>query len=278
MRAGLALMVLGAAVAVGGAASAATRVEVRQAVARVTVLPEDRADVAVDLVRANPRLPLSITQVGDTVRVQGRVGGWGTNCHAWFGHPSVHVWGVGDVHWDDMPQIVVHAPRDVRVGAGGAVFGVVGRSASVDLAVSGCGDWTVADTAGKMRLGLAGSGDVRAGAAGTTEVHIAGSGDVFLRRVDGGLSTATSGSGDVNVGEVNGPLGVRISGSGDFRGRGGQVSGMDVSIAGSGDAIFQGVAQSLTAQVAGSGDVRVASVTGPVVRHVAGSGEVTVGR
>ena len=277
MRAGLALMVLGAAAAAGGAAGAATRVEVSQAVARVTVLPEDRADVVVDLVRANPRLPLSIARVGDTVRVQGRVGGWGTNCHAWLGRPSVHVWGVGDVRWDDMPQIVVHAPRDVRVGAGGAVFGVIGRSASVDLAVSGCGDWTVADTAGKMRLGLSGSGDVRAGAAGATEVHVAGAGDVFLRRVDGGLSSATSGSGDVTVGQVNGPLGVRISGSGDFRGHGGQVTDMEVSIAGSGDASFAGVAQSLNASVAGSGDVTVAQVTGPVSKHVAGSGDVHVG-
>ncbi len=206
MQAKLAIMMLSAAALAGGAAHAATSVDIRGAVARVTVVPEDRADVAVDLVRANPRLPVSITTDGDTVRVEGHVGGWGMNCHTRFGRPTVSIWGRRDIGWDDMPQIVVHAPLQVKIGAGGAVFGSVGRSAGLDLAASGCGDWTIADSAGHMRLGLSGSGDLHAGQAQSVEVGIAGAGDVFLRGVAEGLTGSISGSGDLTVGEMNGPL------------------------------------------------------------------------
>jgi len=267
----------GAAVLAAGAASASPGVEIRNAVARVTVIPENRSDVVVDVVKTNPRLPLRVTRMGDSVQVDGNVGMRIHGCRSWFGRPSAWVWGVGRIGYDDMPQLVVHAPMDVRVGGGGAVFGTIGRAASVNLGNSGCGDWTVADVTGLLHVGLAGSGNVRTGAAGSADVHISGSGDVSLRRVENGLSSATSGSGDVQAGLVDGPLRVRVSGSGDFRGHGGQVTDMDVGVAGSGDVSFAGVAGSLNASVAGSGDVTVAQVTGAVSKHVAGSGDVRVG-
>jgi hypothetical protein len=273
----LALAAVGAAALAAGGASAAPGVEIRNAVARVTVIPENRSDVVVDVVKASPRLPLHISQWGDTVRVDGNVGMRIHGCHTWFGKPSAWVWGIGHIGYDDMPQLVVHAPMDVRVGAGGAVFGTIGRTASVSLGNSGCGDWTVADTTGLLHVGLSGSGDVRTGSAGSGDVHVAGSGDVSVRRITNGLTSSTSGSGGVQAASVSGPLHVHIAGSGDFRGHGGQVTDMEVSIAGSGDASFAGVAQSLNASVAGSGDVTVAQVTGPVSKHVAGSGDVRVG-
>ena len=50
-----------------------------------------------------------------------------------------------------MPQVVIRTPRDVNVDAGGAVFGSVGRSASLDLGNAGCGDWTIANVDGRRR-------------------------------------------------------------------------------------------------------------------------------
>ena len=95
--------------------------------------------------------------------------------------------------------------------------------------------------------------------------------------MESGLSAATSGSGDIQAGLVNGPLRIRVAGSGGVRARGGQVTDMNVSVAGSGDVSFNGVAATLTANVAGSGDVTVSRVTGAVSKQVAGSGDVRVG-
>jgi hypothetical protein len=277
MREILVFAAMGVVTLAASGASATPGVVIRQAVARVTVIPENRSDVVVDMVRTNPRLPIRITQIGDTIQVDGNVDRRIRGCHTLFGRPSVQVWGIGNVGYDDMPQIVVHAPMNVHVGAGGAVFGTVGRAESVNLANSGCGDWTVANVTGMLHVDLSGSGDVRAGSAGSGEVRVAGSGDVSMRDVGNGLLAATSGSGDVQALSVNGPLHVKIAGSGDFSGHGGQVTDMDVSIAGSGDVNFSGVAQSLNAAVAGSGDVSVSRVTGAVNKHVVGSGDVTVG-
>jgi hypothetical protein len=276
---GMVLLGVGAvAVLAAGVAQAAPSVEIRHAVARVTIVPEARSDVAVFVTRTNKRLPLWITREGDRVVVDGRLGWRNITCHSVFGGPAAFVWGIGNIGYGDMPQIVVRVPLQAKAGAGGAVFGAVGPGAGLDLANSGCGDWKVADQNGPLRLSLAGSGDVRAGAAAAAEVHISGSADVNMGAARGGLIAAVSGSGDITAARVDGPLHVRVSGSGDVRIRDGAVTDMSVSVAGSGDVHFGGVAQSLEANVAGSGDVSATRVTGPVSKHVAGSGDVSVGR
>ena len=52
---------------------------------------------------------------------------------------------------------------------------------------------------------------------------------------------------------------------------------MTVSVAGSGNVVFGGVAGSLTARIAGSGDVRARQVRGQVRKTVMGSGAVRIG-
>jgi hypothetical protein len=278
MRTILALAAMAGAALVAEQAAAAPSVEIRRAVARVNIIPENRPDVAITVIRINPRLPLRISRNGADVVIDGGVGMGLRGCGSRLGRPRVSVWGVGEVGYEDMPQLVIHTPMEVRANASGAVFGVVGRAASVDLGASGCGDWTVADVSGPLRVRASGSGDIHAGAAASGDLRISGSGDISARRVENGLNAATSGSGDIQAGQVNGPLRVRVAGSGDVRAKAGQVTAMDVSVAGSGDVSFGGVAQSLTANVAGSGDVTVAKVTGQVVKHVAGSGDVRAGR
>ncbi|HLZ84953.1 MAG TPA: DUF2807 domain-containing protein [Caulobacteraceae bacterium] len=276
---GMAVLGVGAVAALAaGAAQAAPSVEIRHAVARVTIVPEARSDVAVFVTRTNPRLPLRVTREGDRVVVDGGLGWRSVNCHALFGRPSAFIWGIGNIGYDDMPQIVVRMPLYAAAGAAGAVFGSVGPGAGVDLANSGCGDWKVADQNGPLRISTSGSGDIRAGAATAAEVHISGSSDVYVRAARGGLTAAVSGSGDINAATVNGPLHVRVGGSGDVRVHDGAVTDMNVSVAGSGDVHFGGVAQSLVANIAGSGDVSAARVTGSVSKHIAGSGDVSVGR
>ncbi len=278
MRTFLMLAIAGAALASAGAAAAGPYIEIKDAAARVVVIPEARSDVEVNIIAPNARLPLRVERWGSRVSVIGDVRNRVRSCHAMLGKAKVGVAGRGTFEYDDLPQVVIHTPMDVKVGAGEAVFGAVGRTDSLDLASAGCGDWDVGNVRGHLRVSIAGSGDVRVGTAGSADLRIAGSGDIKTQALSGGLSAVTAGSGDIYAARVTGPLSARIAGSGGITVSDGEVSDMSATIAGSGDISFGGVAQSLKASVVGSGDVRAAEVTGPVRRSVAGSGDIRVGR
>ncbi|HEY2179752.1 MAG TPA: DUF2807 domain-containing protein [Caulobacteraceae bacterium] len=271
-----AMAVSAAAMAAGGSAAAA-EVIIHDAAMRVTVIPEPRSDVSVEVVRSNPRFHISVMRIGDGVSVDGGLGFRPRHCGGFFGRPGVVVWGIGRVPYEALPQLVIRTPMDVHVRARDAVYGVIGRAASAELDNAGCGDWKIANIAGPARVHVAGSGDVRAASAGSADVRISGSSDVTFNDIHGGLNSAVTGSGNLRAASVNGPMRVSVAGSGDVIAHGGQVTDMDVHIAGSGDVRFGGVAQNLQASVAGSGDVSVGRVTGSVSRHIAGSGSVTVG-
>jgi hypothetical protein len=276
MRLSLILLTAGGLCALAGAANAAS-VEVKDAVARVTVVPENRADVKVEFLTNNPRLPLEVRSFAGKTIVDGGLGHRIHNCHGSRDNVTVEVRGIGDIGYRDMPQVVIHTPRDVKVETGGAVFGSVGRSASLDLANAGCGDWTVANVEGFMRISQAGSGDTRTGGAGEAKIRTAGSGDVAAADIRGALDVEIAGSGDVSVTSVAGPFNVRVAGAGDVRVGNGHASTMSVAIAGSGDVDFGGVADTLKARIAGSGDVHARQVRGPISKIVMGSGSVSTG-
>lgn len=302
MRTGLAFGVAAAALLAAGAAAAKEpTVEIKDAVARVIIVPEARSDIKVSFKSTSADLPLTVRTDGAKTIVDGGLrSGFGRgrihNCRSVNGVVSVDVGGVGKVAWDDMPEVIVQVPMNARVAAGGAVFGSVGRSTTLSLSSAGCGDWTVANVEGEMSLNIAGSGDIRAGSAGSASLNVAGSGDVATTGVRGALSANIAGSGDITAGPVGGALSVNtmgsgdtdiasvggnvsvnLAGSGDTIIRGGRAGSVSVSIAGSGDVLFAGAAGSLDANVAGSGDIRIASVSGGVHKRSVGSGDVVVG-
>ncbi|HWU12912.1 MAG TPA: DUF2807 domain-containing protein [Caulobacter sp.] len=279
MRALLLLATAAAALGFAGAAAADPSVKIKDAVARVEVIPEARGDVKVEFLTTNKSLPLNIRRDGSDVTVDGglrrnRING----CNSVMGKTVVHVRGVGDVKWEDIPQIVVRVPMDAEVAAGGAVFGSVGRTDHLELSNAGCGDWTVANVKGRFELNQAGSGDTKAGSAASAEINIAGSGDVKTQEIGGDLEVNIAGSGGVTTASVNGKLEANIAGSGDVTIAGGRSRSVEVSIMGSGDVDFGGEADAVEAHIAGSGDVRIARVNGPIQKSVAGSGQVIVGR
>ena len=279
MRALLLLATAAAALGFAGTAAADPSVKIKDAVARVVVVPEARGDVKVEFLTTNKSLPLDIHKNGSDVTVDGglrrnRING----CNTVMGKTVVHVRGVGDVKWEDIPQIVVRVPMDAEVGAAGAVFGSVGRTDRLELSNAGCGDWTVANVRGKLELSQAGSGDTKAGSAGSAEINIAGSGDVKTQEIGGDLEVNIAGSGGVTAASVNGKLEANIAGSGDVTVNGGRSRSVEVSIMGSGNVDFGGEADAVEVSVAGSGDVRIAKANGPVHKSVAGSGEVIIGR
>ncbi len=275
MRPGWALGV--ASLLLAGPALAAPSVEIKDAAARVTVIPEARNDVKVQLVAASRTLPLFVRVKGDRVVVDGKLRHRFIGCSAMFGRPMIRVRGLGETAYDDLPQIVVHTPLDVRLGASGAVFGSIGRARSVELSNQGCGDWTVANVEGPLKINEAGSGGVRAGKAGELVVHVAGSGDIAAHEVSGPAVADIAGSGDVTIASISGDLRANVAGSGDVRIAGGRAPNVVAHLAGSGGVDFQGVAGDVKASIAGSGDVNVAKATGSVKKSVLGSGDVKVG-
>jgi Putative auto-transporter adhesin, head GIN domain len=272
MRLAITALAAGLALAAGGAQAAS--VEIKDAVARVTVVPEDRGDIKVEITSAHRDLPLSVRTFGDRAIVDGNLDRRIRGCLSGGG---VRVSRLGTVAWADMPRVVIHTPRDVKVRASGAVFGSAGRSASFDLANAGCGDWTVANVEGELTISQAGSGTTRAGTSGAAKLRIAGSGDTTAGAVRGGLDVNVAGSGDVRVASVSGPLDIHVAGSGNVTVAEGRATRMTVAVAGSGDVEFGGSADSLKARVAGSGDIRAKAVTGEISKAVVGSGNIIIG-
>lgn len=269
--------VLLASAGAAGAASAETRsVELRDVVARVTVVPEDRADVKVEFLSANPKLPITVSNEGGRTIVDGGLDHRIRGCHRDSEHPSAHVRGVGRIGAGEMPQVVIRTPKDVVMTSDGAVFGSIGRSTSLEIQDSGCNTWTIADSAGDVRISESGAGAVRMGSAERLELHLSGAADVHAVRVRQGMTASLSGAGDVKVEDLSGPVKADVSGLGHVRAAGGHVTELRASVSGVGGMDFGGVADNLHASISGLGGIRVKQVTGSVTKSVSGLGHVTV--
>lgn len=272
-------------------AKASPEVEIKDAVARVVVIVEDRADIAVEVTQGNTRLPkLQVRRRGDEIQIDGGLGGRRfndaiRNCRAGPADArqpgdgaSVEVRDLGRINVSDAPLIIIRSPRDVNVSAGSAVFGAVGRGArSVELSNGGCGDWVVANTDGPLDLSLGGSGDIRTGTSRSLDASLGGSGTIRAGAT-GNLDLSLGGSGEAWVAAVDGDVDIAIGGSGEVSIPRGRASSFEVAIGGSGDIDFGGTAGDVSVAIAGSGDIRIAEVTGRVSRSIVGSGDIRIGR
>jgi hypothetical protein len=275
MRLAIALLSAAAALATAGAASAAS-VELKDAVVRVTVIPEDRADVKVEIVRANPKLPLEVRSFGGATIVDGGLGHRIRDCHHRSDRPEVWVSGVGRVEGDEIPQVVIHTPKAVSLSSSGAVFGSIGRAGSLQLHDSGCSNWTIADVAGDASVQESGAGTIQMGATGRLGVHLSGAASIHAVRVRQGLDAQLSGAGNVQVEDVAGPVEAHVSGVGRVRMAGGHATSLRASVSGIGGVDFGGTADTLDAGISGLGSVRVKHVNGAVTKSVSGAGHVTI--
>jgi hypothetical protein len=277
MRLAITIAAAVAALAAAGAAAAAPSVEIRDAVVRVTVVPEDRADVKVEMLTTNPGLPLQIRTEGMATVISGGLAHRIYDCHTRGDHPTAWVRGIGSVDYKDMPQVVIHTPRAVAIDASGAVYGSVGRAGSLDLENSGCSAWTVADVAGDATLRESGAGSVRMGSTGKLDVRLSGAGNVHATQVRQGLDATVSGAGGVTIDNLTGPMQAHLSGVGHIKVAQGHAGAVHASITGVGGVDFGGQAESLDASISGFGGIRVKTVTGPVTKSISGGGHVTIG-
>ena len=277
MRLAIAIIAGATVMTAAGAAAAGSSVEIKDAVARVTVVPEDRADVKVEMITTNASLPLEVRTGGSQTGISGNLAHRISDCHTRGDHPSAWVRGVGEISYENMPQIVIRTPKAVVVSTGGAVYGSVGRSASLDLENSGCSAWTVADIAGGALVRESGAGSLRMGSAGHLEARLSGAGNLHATQVRQGLDATVSGAGSVNVDSLSGPMMAHVSGVGHIKVDQGHAGAVQASVSGVGSVDFGGDAQSLDASISGFGGIRVRAVSGPVTKSISGGGHVTVG-
>ena len=278
MRVLLAGGLIAATSALGLSAHGAVRLEIRGAAAHVVVIPEARADIVVTVIKASRELPVRVSRAGGVTYIDGNVAHRVRGCPMLAGALGARIRGLGNVEAASLPSLVVRTPMEVRVVAGDAVSGAVGRAVSVDLENRGCGAWTLANVRGRLRFSQVGSGDDRVGRAGAADLNVAGGGSIAARSVIGALTAVSSGEGAIMVDSLVGPMIARVAGSGGVVVRTGSAPQANVSVAGSGAVRFGGEAGSVSASVTGSGHVSVARARGPVSRHVFGAGEVEVGR
>jgi hypothetical protein len=276
MRRSIALVAVTAVLAAAGAANAAS-VEITDAVARVTVIPEDRSDVKVEFLTTNRDLPLQVRTVDGRTFIDGGLEHRISSCHRKREGAAAHVRGVGRVDYKDVPQVIVRTPTAVAVGSNGVVFGAMGRSASLSLRNSGCSNWTIADVAGDATIEDSGAGSVRMGASRRLDLRLSGAGEIHATRVRQGLDASLSGIGSVGIDDVAGPIDAKVSGVGKIRVADGHASTVRASVSGMGSVELGGVADSLDASISGLGNIRVKEVTGSVTKSVTGGGHVTIG-
>lgn len=254
-----------------------TELKVRNAAAVLKIIPEDRADISVEIANPGAIVTPVVSRDGAAVLVDGRIGRRARDCDMTDGRFSATVSGLGELTQDQLPVITVRTPRAVDASIAGAVASEIGPAASAELSFIGCGPARIADVAGKLDVTAAGSGDVVAGAAGSFSLSAAGSGHVQAGAVAGGADISVAGSGDVEIASVAGPLDVSIAGSGDVDIAGGAATGADVSIAGSGSVSLAGDVGALEASIMGSGDVTVRGAAASVDANIMGPGDVRVG-
>ena len=205
--------------------------------ARVVVLPEARADMALT---ADPRLAIHPV-AGGGARVTG-ASSWLEQTLPWvFGYrcsaAGVSRWGRA-IAIKDLPTLTARVPLDADITTRGAVFGQAGAGRTLKLSASGCGAW---------RLGPISSG---------LTVTQTGPGQVIASHVDGALRATVDGSGTIVVGQgVTSTAKLIMKGDGRIDDRG-TVGMLDAEMRGSGLITVRLLAGQAKVAYDGDGNVR----------------------
>jgi hypothetical protein len=127
-------------------------------------------------------------------------------------------------------------------------------------------------------INLAGSGDIYSDLTLKSEkmrISVAGSGDIKLRTESRSLSLAVAGSGDLKISGRTENLDASVAGSGDIGAYDLKANNVTASIAGSGDVAVFCNGGEMTASIIGSGDLRYKGETSKIKKSIMGSGDIT---
>lgn len=247
-------------------------IRLRHVAAFVSVVPEDRTDVSVEIDNPGGAPMPAISSDDNRVIVDGQLRGRIQDCR----EDGVELRGYGFVANEQLPRITIRAPRALSIGVSGAGRTEIGETQSLDLDFSGCGAARLATVLGDLNIDLSGSGEVRGAGAQSLDADVAGSGEIEVGPIANGADVSIAGSGSVAINGLTGALDVSGAGSGSLEVRGGEVTVANVDLAGSGDVTIRAPVQRLEASIVGSGDVQVTAAVGEVDAEIAGSGNVTV--
>jgi hypothetical protein len=263
-----------AATAAPALASAAS-LEVKAVYAKLWVIPEDRADIAVDVRSPDHRLATPVvTRLGDKVVIDGRLRTMNhcNGIHLGFGLPGFDGFGSGSA-----TNITVHVPRDVHLSVNGEVQGEIKPARSLELTSDGCTRWRIDDVTETLSIRQSGASKIVSTSAAEARFNLSGVTDVDMTSARG-LDVDMSGVGNVRLKTVSGPVSANLSGMGNVRIAGGHAGRVKADLSGMGGFTFGGAAASLDAEVSGVGGVTVQHVDGDVRKRVSGIGHVSVGR
>ena len=141
----------------GQPADGMASLRIENAAARVVVIPERRANIAVSIKQAGKGPKLKTRQVGPMLVIEGQ---GGERRSFWPFSRREPLTCDGGAH-RDLPVITAHVPVNARVSASGAVYGEIGPSSSLALTTDGCGEWRVGDVTGQLEVSSAGSAAIR---------------------------------------------------------------------------------------------------------------------
>ena len=245
----------------------------RYLAANVTITPEDRSDFSIEIDNGAGRAPTpTVTVEHGRVIVDGQLRGRIGGCD----NGGASLRGYDDITADQMPRIIIHAPRDLTVERDGAGTTEIAASQALNLDVSGCGPVTIGDVTEDLSLDLAGSGDVQAGAAHKLDADIAGSGNVTVGAVAEGAELDMAGAGSVEMASLHGDLTTNGAGAGNLRIHGGAIDEANIDLAGAGDVDIAAPVQTLKVSIVGAGNVDVTAAVHDVEADIAGVGSVHV--
>ncbi len=274
----LAVLAAGAAALAAPAFAEGATVRLEHLAARVTIIPEARANITAEVTAgktmARPQLHVSgaeLTVEGDMPNARLH------NCRVSEHGKSLNFGFWSRTRAEDLPQVTLHVPQDVTIVANGAIIGDIGSLHSLRLRQERCGGWHVGDVSDRFSLELQGLGDIDAGAVGDAEVDAQGLGDIRIRSTKG-LKVRLDGMGDVRVDEVSGPVTAALAGLGDLKIKGGHATSFNATLDGMGDITFGGTADTVDASADGMGSIRIAHATGDVHKNASGFSHITVGK
>ena len=244
----------------------------KHAAARVIITPEDRQDFLIEIDNPGHAPMPTVTTADGHVIINGHLAGRIDNC---LSEGGADLRGYGDVAGADLPRITIRAPRRLVLSLGEGSTTEIGATEALEIDFSGCGTANAADVAGALDLDVAGSGQIRAGAARSLNADVAGSGDIVVGAIAEGADIDIAGSGTVTIASLTGPLTSDGAGSGDVVVQGGAVTTAKIDLAGSGQVNLAASVQRLEVSLLGSGGVDVAGEVGDIEAEIAGSGSVT---
>jgi hypothetical protein len=252
---------------------AGTYIDIRSAAANVTVIPEDRTDISVEIDNSAGLAPMPTVSTDESrVIIDGQLRGRIHGCDG----DSLSLRGYGEVAEDQLPRITIRAPRAVEIDRSGAGSTEIGAAESVSLDLAGCGTARIGDVAGELDLDIAGAGEVTTGSARHVTADVAGAGDITLGAIAAGADLDISGAGTVTIASLTGDLSTDAAGASNIRINGGAIGTAEIDMAGSGDLEIAANVSTLTVSIMGVGDIDVAGTVGDLDVDIAGPGSVTV--